>query len=210
MCLLILLPRQIICPWFHFPDLSCLTTTSSHLLCLFPSVSVHLFFFLALLPILSHLTYLFPQILACKAHLYPCWWGQSRKAEGKMREGHHSALAFLCINPTMTAAVRGEPGTKWSIYWLNEKIAFFQLLEDPSFNVCDAEAPASNGFSIFVVQRHEKMKFAAQLTEIIYSHKSVVFIRSLRTVNMCFVMVGCRRQSSEYRRSDHHIKTLLP
>lgn len=194
MCLLILLPWQIICPRFHFPDLSRLTTTSSHLLYLFPSVSVHLFFFLALLPILSHLTYLFLQILACKAHLYPYWWGQSRNAEGKIREGHHSALAFLCINPTTTAAVRGEPGTKWSIFRLNEKIAFFfQLLEDPSFNVCDAEAPASNGFSIFVVQRHEKMKFAVQLTEIIYSHRSVVFISSLRTMNVCFVMVGCRR-----------------
>lgn len=64
----------------------------------------------------------------------------------------------------------------------------------------DAGDPAGNGFSVFVVQRHEKMKFAVGLTEIIYSHKGVFFISSLRAVTaLCFVIkhvccvfvVGC-------------------
>lgn len=101
-----------------------------------------------------------------------------------MRLGHHSPLAFACVSPTTAAVVHREPGTKWSIYWLNEKIAFFRLLEDPSFNVCDAEASASNGFSIFVGRRHEKMKFPFQLAEIIYSWKGEFFIISLKDVRL--------------------------
>lgn len=59
------------------------------------------------------------------------------------------------------------------------KLLFFRLPEDPSFNARDAGDPASNGFSVFVVQRHEKMKFADRLTEMICSHKGVFFISTL-------------------------------
>lgn len=51
--------------------------------------------------------------------------GSEQQGRGKTRLGHHSTLAFPCISPSMAAAVHREPGTKWSIYWLNEKIAFF-------------------------------------------------------------------------------------
>lgn len=51
--------------------------------------------------------------------------GSEQQRRGRTRQGHHSTLALPCISPTTTAAVRREPGTKWSIYWLNEKIAFF-------------------------------------------------------------------------------------
>lgn len=106
--------------------------------------------------------------------------GPEQRRRGERRQGHQSALAFLRFNPTTTTG----PGTKWSIYWLNEKIAFsLRLPEDPSFHVRDAGDPAGNGFSVFVVHRHEKMKFAVRLTEIIYSHKGVFFISSLRVMN---------------------------
>lgn len=67
------------------------------------------------------------------------------------------------------------------------------MLEDPSFNVCDAEAPACNGFSIFVVERQEKMKFAFQLAEIIYFLKGVFFIGCLKAAK---VRVGVRATSA--------------
>lgn len=59
------------------------------------------------------------------------------------------------------------------------KLLFFRLPEDPSFNVGGAGDPASNGFSVSVVQRHEKMKFADRLTGIICSHKGVFFSSAL-------------------------------
>lgn len=62
---------------------------------------------------------------------------------------------------------------------------FFRLQEDLSFNVCDARASACNGFSIFVVRRHEKMKFAFQLAEIIYFLKGVFFISGLKATKVC-------------------------
>lgn len=62
------------------------------------------------------------------------------------------------------------------------------MLEDPSFNVCDAEAPASNGSGIFVVWRNEKMKFAFQLADIIYSGRGVILISCLKAIMVCPVV----------------------
>lgn len=119
--------------------------------------------------------------------------GPEQRGRGERRQGRQSELAFLRIKPTTTTAVRREPGTKWSIYWLNEKIAFPpRLPEDPAFNVRDAGDPTSNGFSVFVVQRHEKMKFADRLTEMICSHKGVFFISSLKAANELFVIKHVR------------------
>lgn len=69
------------------------------------------------------------------------------------------------------------------------KLLFSIAIEDPSFNVCDAEASASNGFGIFVVRRHEKMKFAFQLAEIIYSGKGVFFISCLQAMKVCYYIL---------------------
>lgn len=55
--------------------------------------------------------------------------------------------------------------------------------------MCDAEASASNGFSIFVVRRHEKMKFAFQRAEIIYSHNGVFFISRFRAMKVYVVII---------------------
>lgn len=104
---------------------------------------------------------------------------------------------------------------------------FFRLLEDPSFNACDAKASASNGFSIFVVRRHEKIKFAFQLAEIIYSHKGVFFISCLKAMKVCAVIIYVCTVFYKHWMSDlfslvsladssfrfrmfHHIKTPLP
>lgn len=65
----------------------------------------------------------------------------------------------------------------------------------------DGGDPAANGFSVFVVQRHEQMKFAAPPSEIISSHKDVSFVSSLRALNervvikhvRCVFVVGRRR-----------------
>lgn len=62
------------------------------------------------------------------------------------------------------------------------------MLEDTSFNVCDAEASASNGFSVFVVRRHEKMKFAFQLAEIIYFQKGTFFTGHLKVTQVYVVI----------------------
>lgn len=51
--------------------------------------------------------------------------GPDQGGRAERRQGHQSELAFLRFKPTTTTADRREPGTKWSIYWLNEKIAFF-------------------------------------------------------------------------------------
>lgn len=66
-----------------------------------------------------------------------------------------------------------------SIGSMRKLLFFSRLPEDPSVNARHAGDPASNGFSVFVVQRHEKMKFADRLTEIICSHKGVFFISTL-------------------------------
>lgn len=59
--------------------------------------------------------------------------------------------------------------------------------------MCDAEAPACNGFGIFVVERQEKMKFAFQLAEIIYFLKGAFFISCLKAAK---VRVGVRATSA--------------
>lgn len=108
---------------------------------------------------------------------------QHWKCMGKTRQGHCSTLAFPLHQPhySLAAVVHIEPVTKWSIYWFNEKISFFflSIAEPPSFNVRDTRASARNGFSIFVVERQEKMKSAFQLAEIIYSLKGLFFISCL-------------------------------
>lgn len=57
--------------------------------------------------------------------------------------------------------------------------------------MCDAEASASNGFRIFVVRRHEKMKFAFQQAEIIYSGKGAFFISCLKDTKVYDVIFVC-------------------
>lgn len=57
--------------------------------------------------------------------------------------------------------------------------------------MCDVEASASNGFSIFVVRRHEKMKFAFQLAEIIYSRKGVFFVSLLKATWVYVAVYVC-------------------
>lgn len=117
--------------------------------------------------------------------------GSERQGGGRRRQSDQSALACHRSSP---AEVRRGPATKWTIYWLNEKIAFsFGVPEDPSFHVRDAGAPAGNGFSVFVVQRRQKMKFAVRLSEVIYSHKGVFFISSSAAVNARCVIKHVRR-----------------
>lgn len=62
---------------------------------------------------------------ACRARLHPYQWVQSSEAEGERGSVITLHSPSPCISPTTAATVRREPGTKWSICWLNEKIAFF-------------------------------------------------------------------------------------
>lgn len=76
-----------------------------------------------LVPILSHLHFL--HLLPSPKTVSLSVGFRAAKVWGEPGRVIHSTLAFACINPTTTAAAHREPGTKWSIYWLNEKIAFF-------------------------------------------------------------------------------------
>lgn len=68
---------------------------------------------------------------------------------------------------------------------------FFRLLEDLSFNVWDAHASVCNGFSLFVVQRRKKMKFAFSVGRIIYFLKGAFFISGLKAIKVCVVTNVC-------------------
>lgn len=88
-----------------------------------PFVSSHLLLFLPLVPILSHQPYLPPHPV-CGARRYPYRWVQSSMAEGN-EAGSSLHARFAPFQPHSGAAVCREAGTKWRIYWLNEKISFF-------------------------------------------------------------------------------------
>lgn len=103
------------------PDFTSLAhTTSLHLLHPSPSVSARLSVFLTSCPCPCSSS-LSSSLRSTSVSIST---GSEQHRRGRTRQGHHSTLALPCISPT-TAVVRREPGTKWSIYWLNEKIAFF-------------------------------------------------------------------------------------
>lgn len=69
--------------------------------------------------------------------------------------------------------------------------------------MCDAQSSLGNGSGIFVVRRHEKMKFAFQRTEIIYSGKGGFFFSCLTAIKAHVIKyVSAESPNDEFRCMD--------